>query len=65
MNDARVVETLGGCRVDGVPVRHGRALELVAVLALAKGSVWASRQSTTVMPTVAAKPFSDRRPVAR
>src|SRR5690606_22962682 len=38
MNDARVVETLGGCRVDGVPVRHGRALELVAVLALAKGS---------------------------
>lgn len=38
MNHKRKVQTLGGCRVDGVPVKHGRALELVALLSLSKGS---------------------------
>lgn len=38
MNSEHEVQTLGGCRVDGVPVRHGRALELVAVLVLSRGT---------------------------
>lgn len=38
MNHDRTVQTLGGCRVDGVPVKYGRALELVALLSLSKGA---------------------------
>ncbi|USY19927.1 hypothetical protein NE857_32680 [Nocardiopsis exhalans] len=38
MNSEHEVQTLGGCRVDGVPVRYGRALELVAVLVLSHGT---------------------------
>ncbi|WP_116246389.1 hypothetical protein [Nocardiopsis sp. FIRDI 009] len=38
MNPEPLVQTLGCCRVDGAPVKHGRALELVAVLALSNGS---------------------------
>lgn len=38
MNQSRTVQTLGSCMVDGVPVRHRRALELVALLSLSNGA---------------------------
>ncbi|MDE3723093.1 BTAD domain-containing putative transcriptional regulator [Nocardiopsis sp. N85] len=38
MNDVPMLETLGGCRVDGRPVRHRRAAELAAALVLSDGA---------------------------